>query len=143
VRKKPNPLLKMSRIITFELTGRIPSKKNNKSIRFNPRTKKPFITSSKDYKKWHEYASLQINTQKSDIKNVEFPIQKCDYIETTLFYGTKHRSDNTNKTESVHDLLVDMGVLQDDNWQITGRTTQIPIYREKEPGAQVVIGIKE
>jgi len=143
VRKKPNPLLKMSRIITFELTGRIPSKKNNKSIRSNPRTKKPFITSSKDYKKWHEYASLQINTQKSDIKNVQFPIQKCDYIETTLFYGTKHRSDNTNKTESVHDLLVDMGVLQDDNWQITGRTTQIPIYREKEPGAEIVIGIRE
>ena len=133
----------MSRIITFELTGRIPSKKNNKSIRFNRKTKRPFITSSDDYKKWHGYASLQINTQKSDIKNVQFPIQKCDYIETTLFYGTKHRSDNTNKTESVHDLLVDMGVLQDDNWQITGRTTQIPIYREKEPGAEVVIGIKE
>lgn len=133
----------MSRIITFELTGRIPSKKNNKSIRFNRKTKRPFITSSDDYKKWHGYASLQINTQKSDIKNVQFPIQKCDYIETTLFYGTKHRSDNTNKTESVHDLLVDMGVLQDDNWQITGRTTQIPEYREKEPGAQIVIGIRE
>ena len=133
----------MSRIITFELTGRIPSKKNNKSIRFNRKTRKPFITSSDDYKKWHQYASLQINTQKSDIKNVQFPIQKCDYIETTLFYGTKHRSDNTNKTESVHDLLVDMGVLQDDNWQITGRTTQIPIYREKEPGAEIVIGIRE
>ena len=133
----------MSRIITFELTGRIPSKKNNKSIRFNRKTKRPFITSSDDYKKWHGYASLQINTQKSDIKNVQFPIQKCDYIETTLFYGTKHRSDNTNKTESVHDLLVDMGVLQDDNWQITGRTTQIPIYRKKEPGAEIVIGIKE
>jgi hypothetical protein len=143
VRKKTNPLLKMSRIITFQLTGRIPSKKNNKSIRFNRKTRKPFITSSDDYKKWHGYASLQINTQKTDIKNIKFPIQKCEYIEVTLFYGTKHRSDNTNKTESVHDLLVDMGVLQDDNWQITGRTTQIPIYREKEPGAEIVIGIRE
>jgi len=36
-----------------------------------------------------------------------------------------------------------MGVLQDDNWQITGPTTQIPEYREKEPGAHIVIGIKE
>lgn len=132
---------RMSKIVVFELDGTIPSKKNNKQIFKNSNTGKPLITSSKNYKAWHQISSYQINLQKSAIKKVKFPIQKCNFIRVTLFYGTNHRSDNTNKVESIHDLLVDTGVLQDDDWKTTGITTQIPEFRERKPGAYIVMEV--
>lgn len=132
---------KMSRIITFDLDGTIPSKKNNKQMFRNRKTGKFFPASSNKYKEWHQGASLQISLQKNGIKDVKFPIQKCISLDVTLLYGTKRRADNTNKAESVHDLLVDVGILQDDDWQTTGPTSQIPEYRERQPGAYIVIKI--
>ena len=48
---------------------------------------------------------------------VDLPIKKCDSVTVHLYYGTLAVKDNTNTVESVLDLLVDMGVLEDDNWQ--------------------------
>ena len=131
------------RIVTLQLDGRIPSKKNSKQIFRNSRTNKPFITASKDFKAWLQGAIYQISLQKSDLSEVDFPIQKCEYIHTTIFYGDQRGKDNTNVAESIHDLLVDTGVIADDKWQITGETKQIPIFREKQPGALIVIKIPE
>ena len=84
----------MTRLLRFSLDGRIPSKKNSKSIFQNKRTGKPFITSSKDFKKWHEAQCLQLNLQKHQY---ELPIKKCESIEVRLYYGDLRKSDNTNK----------------------------------------------
>lgn len=129
------------KVVVFELDGTIPSKKNNKQMFKNSRTGKFFPASSKKYKEWHQIAGYQLKLQKTSIKHIEFPIQKCNYIRVTLFYGTNHRSDNSNKIESVHDLMVDIGIIADDDWKTTGITTQIPEFRERKPGAYIVIGI--
>jgi hypothetical protein len=129
---------KKSNIVVFELDGLIPSKKNSKQI-FKKKSGQRFITSSNAYKKWQQGAAYQINLQKSNFKKTVFPIKKCVFIRVTLFFGDRKRADNTNKVESVHDLLVDTGIIADDDWQSTGVTTQIPEYREKKPGAYIVI----
>lgn len=85
----------------------------------------------------------QMNLQKVNIKDIELPIKKCDYIHTTIFYGDLRGKDNTNVVESLHDLLVDAGIIIDDNWKITGETSQIPVFREKQPGASIIIKIAE
>ena len=133
----------MKRIIILEFDGNIPSKKNSKQIFQNRKTKRPFITSSKSHKQWHEIAMYQMNLQKVNIKDVEFPIKKCDYIHATLFYGDLRSKDNSNVIESVNDLLVDAGIIIDDNWKVTGETLQIPVFREKQPGASITIKIAE
>lgn len=130
----------MDDIVTFYLDGRIPSKKNSKQIFQNTRTGKPFITTQKNYKAWHAVQSLQLNLQKS---KYNLPIKKCEKIVVKLFYGDMRKSDNTNKVESIHDLLVDNGILEDDNWQVTGPTEQIPIYRKGEPGCEIIIQVAE
>jgi len=124
----------------FALDGNIPPKKNNPRIF---RRGKGFIRlPSKAHEKWHEIAAYQINLQKSDCP-VELPIKKCDSIEVDLYYGTLIVKDNTNTVESVLDLLVDTGVLEDDNWKVTGTTIQVPHYRKGKPGARIVIKVSE
>jgi len=132
-----------SNIVVFELDGLIPSKKNSKQMYKNRRTGKFFPASSDKYKQWQQTASYQINLQKSSHKLIKFPIQKCKFIRVTLFFGTLGRADNTNKVESVHDLLVDTGIIADDDWQSTGVTTQIPEYRKNKPGAYIVMEVSQ
>lgn len=133
----------MKRIIILEFDGNIPSKKNSKRILKNRKTGNRFIASSKRHGKWHEIAMYQMNLQKVNIKDIEFPIKKCDYIHATIFYGDLRAKDNTNVIESIHDLLVDAGIIIDDNWKITGETMQTPVFREGKPGVSIIIKISE
>ncbi len=41
---------------------------------------------------------------------------KIDRIELIFYPSTKRKADATNKAESVMDLLVDAGIIEDDNW---------------------------
>jgi len=122
--------------VYFELKGVIPPKKNSKQIFVNPRTKRLAVIPSKRHKEWHRHASLQLNVQKN---NLDLPIKECEYIEVTIFYHEKRPRDNTNIVESIHDLLVDNGILSDDNWKVTGETRQIPVYRKGLPGCEITI----
>jgi len=128
--------------VTLELTGNIPSKKNS---RINTKSGRSFPSPA--YREWHKLASNQLMVQlcqSEEIRHgVEFPIEKCDNITVTFYYGTLRVKDNTNAVESVHDLLVDYGILKDDNWKVTGETRQIPIYRKGEPGAKIEIIITD
>ena len=122
--------------IQFTLIGSIPSKKNGKEIRINRRTGSRFLASSDRHQAWHPVAAMQINTQKpAGFKTLE----KCRRITVTIYYGDLRAKDNSNVIESIHDLLVDCGVIVDDNWKVTGPTLQIPVYRKKEPGAEILI----
>ena len=60
-------------------------------------------------------------------------------IELILYYGTLIKKDNTNTADSVHDLLADVGIIEDDNWRVTGRTIQTPVYRKNKPGCKIII----
>lgn len=79
---------------------------------------------------------MQINIQKP---NGFKTIEKCLRIQVTIYYGTLRAKDNSNVIESVHDLLVDCGIIVDDNWKVTGPTLQIPVYRKGNAGAEILI----
>lgn len=92
------------------IKGRIPSKKNSKQIVCRGRF--PMVLPSKAYKEWHKVASLQLPK-----------IKISDIVELTIvFYFPDARdTDLSNKCESVMDLLVDNGVIEDDNWRVVPR----------------------
>lgn len=94
---------------TFTFLGEIPSKKNSKQIFRNSRTGTSFITSSKSFKSWNSISLLAIKNQ---FKDEIFHKAKVTIIFT---FKTKRKCDLTNKAESIMDLLVDAGVLEDDN----------------------------
>lgn len=48
------------------------------------------------------------------------PFDKVRIVEITFYPSTLRKSDLTNKAESVMDLLVDVGIIEDDNWFVVG-----------------------
>ncbi len=70
---------------------------------------------SKDYTDWHERASWELKGSGQTNRG----LTKADII-ITIFAENRRAGDLTNKAESVMDLLVDNGVLEDDNWFVCG-----------------------
>jgi len=75
---------------------------------------RPLLFPSSKYTAWHKDASLQLKEQKAE----KFP--ERGGIALNFFMPDNRKCDLTNKAESVMDLLVDNGLLEDDCWQITG-----------------------
>mgnify|MGYP001566943613 CR=1 FL=1 len=96
----------------FFIKGRIPSKKNSVNI-FTTRGR-VVKTPNNRYKAWHKDCSKQI-TELQFSKPV-----KVSCIDMLFFAPDRRKTDLTNKAESVMDLLVDNGILVDDNWYEVG-----------------------
>lgn len=102
--------------LKFTLEGSVPSKKNSRQLFV--RGGKMFNIPQKNYREWHEMASWQLKNKVSE------PISKCE-IEITFYSGDKRKYDLTNKAESVMDLLVDNGIIDDDNYEVVSKLTLI------------------
>lgn len=87
----------------IRLKGNIPSKKNS---RINTRSGRSFP--SKRYTEWHEYAGMQLLGIK--------PIKEKIKVSYTFIPQDKRKFDVSNKIESINDLFVDMGIIEDDNY---------------------------
>ena len=94
--------------IKFTIQGRVPSKKNSRrAIYVKGRT---IMIANKKYAEWHKDASAQL---------VAMRVGKAEgklAITILLYPPDRVKGDLSNKAESVMDLLVDCGVIEDDNW---------------------------
>jgi Holliday junction resolvase RusA-like endonuclease len=116
---------------TITISGRIPSKKNSRTI--HRAGNRVIVATSSEYKDWHEE---QMWTLKS-VKPIEqYPVS----ITIRFWMPDAIRADLTNKAESIMDLLVDCGVIGDDNWNVVPELTLTcaGIDRQK-PRAEVTI----
>ena len=66
---------------------------------------------SANHEAWHTQAMSQLN----GIKPVDKEINSTELI---FYPSTKRKFDLTNKAESIMDLLVDAGIIKDDNYTI-------------------------
>lgn len=89
--------------------GETPSKKNSKQIIYV--RGKPRIISSKNHASWHTQAIPQLYGIKPVARQIEA-------IQLIFYPSTKRLFDLTNKAESIMDLLVDAGIIEDDNYTI-------------------------
>lgn len=97
------------------LAGRIPSKKNSKRVfRSGGRT---VVASSRNHNIWHRKAFFEIKEQKA--RPMTGPLS----VKMTFWLPDNRKSDLTNKAESVMDLLVDAGIIEDDNVKICPKIT--------------------
>jgi len=96
------------------IKGRIPSKKNSRCLFV--RGGKLFNIPSKKYAEWHKEALNQLPEQE-----IEKSISKIELIALRFYAPDKRKTDLTNKAESILDLLVDAGILEDDNWFQIGK----------------------
>lgn len=89
------------------LRGAIPSKKNSKKIVC--RGAYPLVLPSSNYEKWHKLAMWEVKAQRVG------RAEAIEKVEIVIFSPDRRRFDLTNKAESIMDLLVDVGILEDDN----------------------------
>jgi Holliday junction resolvase RusA-like endonuclease len=118
-------------LITLTITGDVPSKKNSKQIVYVKQ--RPLVIPSSNYTKWHKQALSQLLGQKP----ITTPIERVDL---TFYPSTKRRADATNKAESAMDLLVDAGIIEDDNWFVIPEVrTKLGEVDRQNPRVQIEI----
>ena len=117
----------------YLLLGETPSKKNSRVFV----QKIGRLLPSKQYQKWHAEALDQLILQ--GIRRVQ---GECG-ITLAFTHGDLRRRDSDNGTSSILDLLVDAGVLPDDNWRVVRQLHVRNGYKKGEPSCQIVIDVAE
>ena len=104
--------IKKGNCLRLTILGNPATKKNNMQIRRNRKTGKNFIAQSDRYLNYKDTFLWQVPSVAKI--NINYPINlKCIY-----YRQTKHRVDLVNLLNATNDLLVEAGVLEDDNCNI-------------------------
>ena len=120
-------------MIKFTIPLQPISKKNSQQIFVNRKTGKPFIMPSQKYKDYENAAAWFIPKLK---KPIDYPVN----VKCLFFMGTKRKVDKSNLEEAVHDILVNVGLLLDDNRNIVAATDGSRVYLCKDkPRTEVEI----
>lgn len=97
----------------FTLTGSVASKKNSK--KWIVRGHRKYLVPGDVHAAWYKEACMQLKQHRLP----RYSVEKAT-VKITIFAKDRKRADLTNKAESIMDLLVDLGILEDDNWFICG-----------------------
>ena len=127
-------------IYSFSLYGRVPSKKNSKSVTLEKggggKTKVK-VRSSDLFRSWHTESLKQLGEVLSHLSGRKFEI--IEHIDITIFFPDNRQADVSNKVESIMDLLVDFKILKDDSWQVVPSMSSRGCLRRGMGGADVAI----
>lgn len=119
------------KIYTFKIEGETPAKKNSRIVLKNGRN-----IPSKRYQKWHQSAVMQVQLLGEKPDNpIDYPV----LVHLKFTHGDLRRRDSDNGCSSIMDMLVDEGVLSDDNWQIVKDIGISNEYRKNDAFCEVTI----
>lgn len=119
----------------IKFTVKLPpvSKKNSQRILVNRATGRPFISPSKQYKEYEKAAMWFIPKPKE-------PINEPVNVKCIFYMPTKRKVDLTNLLESIDDVMVKAGLLEDDNFSIiAGHDGSRVTYDKESPRTEVEI----
>lgn len=110
------------------------SKKNSMQILVNPKTHRPFISPSSAYKAYRKAALMLIP---NDVRQgIDYPVN----VQCVYYMETRRRVDMCNLIEATLDVLVDAGVLADDNSNIVaGHDGSRVLYDKEHPRTEIII----
>lgn len=118
--------MKNNEVLKLTLVGNPATKKNSQDIRVNRSTGKRSISQSNRYLAYESDCLWQIGAKYK--QNIDYPINlKCVY-----YRKTKHRVDLTNLLSASCDILVNAGVIKDDDCKIVVSHDGSRVYFDKE-----------
>ena len=111
-------------MVNITVKGKIPSKKNSKQIVCRGRF--PMVLPSKAFKAWHDVAlpELVAYREKTLMPDPRLPIAQCK-VAIIMYAHDARAFDLTNKAESVMDLLVEGGIIEDDNCNVVNEVVLV------------------
>lgn len=117
----------MLKVLKIVLEGDVvPSKKNSKSLIWSKKHNRMYVLPSNEYAAWEAKAIKKVAVWAYNVAKehgIQFPLQKAS-CKIVFYWGNKRRLDNTNKAESIHDMLIKANVIVDDRWQVLNPTSQ-------------------
>lgn len=97
---------------------------------------RPILLPSSNYTEWHKESIRQLKEQGVGALG----LQKVSIVYE--FLAKDNRAfDTSNKEESVNDLLVDYGFLEDDNWKVIVSKETKPVTVDKVGGVKIVVTV--
>ena len=126
----------------FVINGNPVTKKNSQQIVYNPKTKRPFIMPSSKYKDYAKGATITLLEQAAKVSrlDIDFPIDVPVNVSCRYYMATKRKVDIANLIEASLDILVEAGILDDDNCTIVARHDGSEVRYDKEhPRAEIEI----
>jgi len=110
------------------------TKKNSQRIATNRLTGKMFIVPSEAFKQYERDAGYFVNRY-SRLK-INEPVN----VQCLFYMKTRRLCDLTNLLEAIDDILVDAGVLVDDNYSIVAAHDGSRVFYDKEnPRTEIII----
>ena len=110
------------------------TKKNSQSIHINRKTGARFITTSDAYKAYRAGALMTIPAEAR--QHIDYPVN----VQGMFYMQTRRAVDLNNLLEALTDILVDAGVLVDDNCRIVaGHDGSRVLYDKEHPRTDVTI----
>lgn len=116
----------------YVFRGEVASKKNSKVL---ARVKgRPMLLPSRKYQEWEKRARLAIMAEGRPPKPL-----KAARLSMVIYHGDLIKRDSNNATQGVQDVLVDMGVIQDDNWMVIGTPEVVHMVDVQDPRLEVTV----
>ena len=120
-------------MIEITVKGKPTTKKNSMRMVTNKKTGRVFPIPSKAFVDYQKVFLSQVRRPKVAI---DLPVN----VQAVYYMPTRHRVDITNLLSATHDLLVDAGVLEDDNSKIVvGVDGSRVLYDKENPRVEIEI----
>ena len=120
--------------IRFVISVKPTSKKNSQQILVNRRTGRPFIAPSSAYKAYQKAALMMIPAEVRI--GIDYPVN----VKALYYMDSLRLVDRPNLEEALMDVLVDAGVLKDDNYKIAATSDGSRVLLDREhPRTEVTI----
>lgn len=103
------------------------TKKNSQQIITNPKTGRPFIIPSKQFRDFEKECKPYMLQIKNEIGQIKYPVN----VQCIFYVDRKLRYDLTNLLEAIDDVLVNYGILLDDNRDILASHDGSRVYYDK------------
>jgi Holliday junction resolvase RusA-like endonuclease len=114
----------------FHLDGNIPSKKNR--VRFG----KNGAYHDKNFTSWHKSAMAQMLPQR-----LSGWFSRTVMVKVSFTFESLRVKDLTNAAESIMDLLVDVGILSDDNYCVVPELVLVGKYSKGVSRTEILITV--
>lgn len=107
--------LKANKDLSFFIDGQVPSKKNNKGVMISKSTGKPVLVLSKQYQRYEKNTAGKFNAILPHFLVCCSIAEKPYKIKLTFARQKNQRFDYFGPAETIADLMVKHGLLDDDN----------------------------
>lgn len=103
------------------------TKKNSQQIITNPKTGRPFIIPSKQFRDFEKECKPYMLQIKNEIRVIKYPVN----VQCVFYVDRKFRYDLTNLLEAIDDVLVNYSILLDDNRDILASHDGSRVFYDK------------